>query len=280
MNFKKITASSLLLAGIAMSPHALAAQSFDGHTVNVAFEIWNNDDALLGDDVLLYIANKKDVLASDLAYPDEKDFYAYSPNIDHFYWDIDFSQNMIELTYASIDDHYIESYHPSRGFHFHDSENSLPDIINVIVDANFAPVGFDPELVTFDADNIYVNLNGSACFMDRMGSLPECANSGSPSGYNNRIKLTVEFAPEEPVDQATIDKLYDWAESKYPEYFPTHQDSFYIQGYYARFYQVTDVYIGSLEGSLYVHGTPFGGLLELGELSYWVEEMKKEAANK
>ncbi|SHN93581.1 hypothetical protein BHECKSOX_590, partial [Bathymodiolus heckerae thiotrophic gill symbiont] len=108
MNFKKITASSLLLAGIAMSPHALAAQSFDGHTVNVAFEIWNNDDALLGDDVLLYIANKKDVLASDLAYPDEKDFYAYSPNIDHFYWDIDFSQNMIELTYASIDDHYIE----------------------------------------------------------------------------------------------------------------------------------------------------------------------------
>ena len=116
--------------------------------------------------------------------------------------------------------------------------------------------------------------------MDRMGSLPECANSGSPSGYNNRIKLTVEFAAEDPVDEATIDKLYDWAESKYPEYFPTHQDSFYIQGYYARFYQVTDVYIGSLEGSLYVHGTPFGGLLELGELSYWVEEMKKEAANK
>lgn len=44
MNFKKITASSLLLAGIAMSPHALAAQSFDRHTINVAFELWLGDD--------------------------------------------------------------------------------------------------------------------------------------------------------------------------------------------------------------------------------------------
>ncbi|SHN93605.1 hypothetical protein BHECKSOX_623, partial [Bathymodiolus heckerae thiotrophic gill symbiont] len=74
--------------------------------------------------------------------------------------------------------------------------------------------------------------------------------------------------------------LYDWAELKYPEYFPTHQGSMDINGYYARFYQVTDAYIGSLEGSLYVYGAQFGGLLELGELSHWVEEMQKETDNK
>ena len=264
MNFKKITASALLLAGIAVSPHALAAQSFDGHTVNVAFEMWNSDDVLGGgDDVLFNLVNKKDVLASDSVYPDETDFYVFSAETDRFYWDIDFSQNMIELTYTSIDNYYISWKRPSVGFHFQDSENSLPDIINVIVDTAFAPTGFYPESVTFDADNIYVNFNGSTCFMYFMGHSPECANSDSPTGYNNRIKLTVEFAA---VDEETINELYDWLESKYPEYLPTHQDSFHIKGYYARFYQVTDAYIGSLEGSLYVYGTlSFGGLLELGD---------------
>ncbi|SHN93686.1 hypothetical protein BHECKSOX_822, partial [Bathymodiolus heckerae thiotrophic gill symbiont] len=45
-------------------------------------------------------------------------------------------------------------------------------------------------------------------------------------------------------------------------------------------YQGTDVYIGSLGGSLYAYGTQFGGLLELGELSHWAEEMQKETGNK
>ena len=83
----------------------------------------------------------------------------------------------------------------------------------------------------------------------------------------------MELDAKKAADEATLNQLYDWLESKYPEYLPTHQDSFYIQGYYARFYQLTDVYIGSLEGSLYVYGTPFGGLLELGTVSYWVEQM-------
>ena len=121
------------------------------------------------------------------------------------------------------------------------------------------PLVFNPDLVTFDADNIYVTLNGSKCFMARTESPHECDNSGSPTGYNNRIKLTVEFADDPTndeviIDQATLNQLYDWLESKYPEYLPTHQDSFYIQGYYARYYQGTDVYIGSLGGSLYAYG--------------------------
>ncbi|SHN93425.1 hypothetical protein BHECKSOX_204, partial [Bathymodiolus heckerae thiotrophic gill symbiont] len=251
MNFKKITASSLLLAGIAMSPHALAAQSFDGHTINVAFEIWDGDDV----SNLLEITNDKDVLASDSTYPDKTDFYVSSPDVDYFDWDIDFNQNVIEMTYASIeanDYDYEYSYIESKGFHFQDTENSLPDIINVTVDAKFAPDDFDPNLVTFDANNIYVNLKGSSCvnpsilITGNWSLIPGCDNPLSPTGFNNQIKLKVEFASDGTNDIVTIDKLYDWAESKYPEYFPTHQDSFYIQGYYARFYQGTDVYIGSL----------------------------------
>ena len=145
MNFKKITAYSLLLASIAVSPYALADQSFHGHTVNVAFEIWNSDDALLGDDVLRYIGHKKDVLASDSVYPDEKDFYALGGLPDVYDWDIDFNQNSIELTYVSIkiDDPYVKWPHTlPRGFHFQDSDNSLPDIVDVVVDVDLAPPGF------------------------------------------------------------------------------------------------------------------------------------------
>ena len=115
----------------------LAAQSFDGHTVNVAFEFWRITD---GSQVDLII-NEKDVVASDTAYPDEKDFYALGGYVNHFEWDIDFNQNVIELTYASIkldDPYYNWPYTGTRGFHFQDSENSLPAIINVIVDDTFA----------------------------------------------------------------------------------------------------------------------------------------------
>ncbi|SHN93784.1 hypothetical protein BHECKSOX_1055 [Bathymodiolus heckerae thiotrophic gill symbiont] len=146
MNFKKITAYSLLLAGIAMSPHALAEQSFHGHTVNVAFEYWHNDVHDDHGDFFL-LKNQKDVMASDSSYPDETDFYVVNPDIDYFYWDIDFSQNMIELAYTSIqavDDYNQTGGSTHKGFHFNDVKNSLPDIINVIVDDTFARNRSDP----------------------------------------------------------------------------------------------------------------------------------------
>ena len=285
MNLKKITASSLLLAGIAMSPHALAAQSFDRHTINVAFELW------LGDGVsnLLEITNQKDILASDWTYPDEKHFYASSAYPYSNEWGINFNQNRIELTYMSI--HSNIPAHEYRhtlpaGFHFQDIENSLPDIINVVVDDTIAPVGFRTDLVTFDADNIYVNLIDSMCLKEGGtgairdgGPMPLCDNSMSPTGFDNRINLIVEFAADEPVDQATIDGLYDWVESKYPKNLPTHQESFNIQGYSARFYEGTDIHIGSLKGYFYAYGKQFGGLLELGKVSSWVEKMDLDGAS-
>ncbi|SHN93721.1 hypothetical protein BHECKSOX_880, partial [Bathymodiolus heckerae thiotrophic gill symbiont] len=258
MNLKKILVSSLLLAGIAISPYALADQSFGGHTINAAFGKWDSNDAVNGGDVFFYITREKDVLASDLVYPDEKDFYVIDRFSYYFDWDIDFNENRIELTYVSIkaDDMYHQYiYTWSKGFRFRDSENSLPDIINVSVDSTFAPLGFDPELVTFDANNIYVNLKDSRCLWSKIpveGSndlVSECVNLLSPTGFNNRISLQVTFAHgeevdketideptidtcpaiDEPVndvviiDKETIDELYVWAESKFPEYFPSHQ---------------------------------------------------------
>ncbi len=40
---------------------------------------------------------------------------------------------------------------------------------------------------------------------------------------------------------SSIDAFYNWAESKFPQYFTSHQPSQKILGYYARHYLGTDI---------------------------------------
>lgn len=61
-----------------------------------------------------------------------------------------------------------------------------------------------------------------------------------------------------------LDQLYDWAEETYPEFFPSPQVSVTIEGYYARHYPTTDIYLGAKDNQVYVVGEPFGGLLNVG----------------
>ena len=60
-----------------------------------------------------------------------------------------------------------------------------------------------------------------------------------------------------------LDQLYDWAEETYPQFFPNPQISVTIEGYYARYYPTTDIYIGAKDKQVYVLGQPFGGLLHV-----------------
>jgi len=273
-DFKKIMIPSLVLAGAVISPLVLAQGSFDGHNVNVQFEIWGSDDV----SNLLGVTHELDILASDTTYPDAEDFYVFTPAIDHFNWALDFSQDTIEMTYTSIEvqdfDHQY-MYSSSKGFHFQDIDGSLPDIINVTVDSSFAPFGFDPMLVTFDENNIFVNLKGSMCHIGGMASMPTCTNLNSPTGYDNQIKLVVEFAGQaagDDVDYSRIDALFDALEVQYSEYFPNHQESSILLGYYVRYYPETDIYLGTKEGRLVVYGQQFGGLLDVGSLDFWLND--------
>ncbi len=268
----RIAAPVLLAASIVISPSVMAQGSFDGHNVNVKFEIWNSGDV----SSVKGVTNEKVVFASDATDPDEQDFYVFTEGVDTFDWDIDFDQQTIKLTYTSIEvqdfDHqYMYEY--STGFHFQDSDGSLPDIVNVTVDTSYAPFGLDPELITFDKDNIFVNLNGSMCHIAGMGSMPNCANPDSPTGYDNEIKLNVEFADVDMIDHARTDALFDALETQYSELFPSHQESFSLQGYYVRYYSETELYMGTLNGLLYGYGEMFGGLLEAGTLDDWYEEL-------
>jgi Tol biopolymer transport system component len=77
---------------------------------------------------------------------------------------------------------------------------------------------------------------------------------------------------ESNVVNSPIDKFYNWAEKEYPQYFSPHQTSQEILGYYARHYPAKNIYLGSKGGRVYVHGEPFGGLLDAGDLQGWLQK--------
>ncbi|MCK5898325.1 MAG: hypothetical protein KAG06_04570 [Methylococcales bacterium] len=270
-----ISISMMTLLGLSVSNTALA--TFEGKQVNIRWEIWNNANPGKGGSVLA-VRDERDVVANAANTPDIKDFHRLHNDFE--LWDVNFTGNEIEMKYTSIavrdfDHQYM--YMSSRGFHFEDTENNLPDIVNVTVDNRFAPFGFDPNLVSFDANNIYVGLKGSMCHTEAMNSMPTCTNPASPTGYDNQIKLNVQFAASAAptatsVNKAQIDAFFNWAEKKYPQYFPTTQASATLEGYYARHYAATNVYMGVKDGKLFVLGEPFGGLLPLGDVAKWLKE--------
>lgn len=285
MNKSKQTLLStcLLLSGTIISSTALAG-GFDNRDVNVRWEVWDISPKDGG--TVLATIDELDIKASSQNTPDIRGFHNHIGGgimTTFELWNIDFSGNSIELTYTSryvgdIDHQYM--YSGAEGFHFEDTKNNLPKIIGVTVDSSFAPHGFEPSLVTFDDNNIHVDLNGSMCHIDGMGSMPDCANLNSPTDYDNQIKLNVQFASgggSSPISKppvanivapnARIDALFNWAERTYPNYFPQHTASGDIMGYYARHYTTNDVYLGEKDGRVYVYGQPFGGMQDVGELN-------------
>jgi hypothetical protein len=64
--------------------------------------------------------------------------------------------------------------------------------------------------------------------------------------------------------EAKMDALFDWAENTYPDLFPNHQTSKMIEGYYARYYPLTNIYLGAKDKQVFAYGAPFGGLLNAG----------------
>ncbi|NOQ64923.1 MAG: hypothetical protein GQ582_10465 [Methyloprofundus sp.] len=277
--FKKLAVSSLLLTGLTLPSLAMAESSFDGHEMNVKFEGWILD----GNDIdeVAFVRNEVTVTASDSESPDAEGFHAMDENFN--IWDIDFNKQEIEMVFTSIeiqdhDNQYM--YMTPVGFHFEDADGSLPEILDVEVDDEFAPSSFNKDLVSFDADNIYVSLQGSMCHIAGMGGMPECTNDDSPTGYSNIIKVKVTFADdmsnmdnEENHEYDMADRVFDWIESEYAEFFPGNQESFDLEGYYVRYYPETELYMGVLDGKLYGYGDLFGGLLDAGELSTWLEDV-------
>ena len=261
-----------LTLALALAVPTVAHAVFDGKTVLVTSPTWASNTP--GESELGFTDSRL-VTVSNAVAPDLADFRAGGGGTADA-WDIDFNQNTITLDFAPI---YIRTlgdqvdymYMSSTGFHFQDSQGQLPPIVGVSVDDAFAPFGFDRNLVRFDENNIWVSLQGSMCHFYGMGSMPSCTHPASPTGYDNRIKVTVQFAggASEPValDKGRADRLFDWAEMSFPDLFPSREASFEILGYYARFYPASGIYVGIKDGHVFVTGGSFGaGIVDLGQL--------------
>ncbi|HEC15452.1 MAG TPA: VPLPA-CTERM sorting domain-containing protein [Sedimenticola sp.] len=192
--FTKAALTSAILCATTWSGGAAAASAgFDGKDITSSF--------VYGTIPLDTVT----VTASDAVNPDVDDLYSISGDR---IWDVDYAGNTITMTYDSINDGHEYMYGSSEhfGFHFEDTANNLPDILGITVDTTFAPHMFMPGLVSFDANNIWVDLAGSMCHAMAMGSMPSCMNGASPTGWNNQIGLSVDFgghhAPPVPLPAA------------------------------------------------------------------------------
>lgn len=67
-------------------------------------------------------------------------------------------------------------------------------------------------------------------------------------------------------------KLFDWAEKNYSQYFnPPKGGTFKVESYWVRYYKSTDVYIGTLGEEVYILGDIFNGLKHVGRISDFID---------
>ncbi len=187
----------LMLAFAVWGAQAQADPLFDGVEITTTWEYWNGSSPGEGG-TLVAVTDTDVVVADDITDPDVPDFHS-STGTDYELWDVDFWENEILLTYTSIyvqDSNHQYMYLSPVGFHFEDASDELPEITGVTVDSSFAPFGFNPAKVTFGENDIWIDLKGSMCHFGSMGSMPDCGNPSSPTGYDNEIIVTVTTVPE------------------------------------------------------------------------------------
>jgi len=117
-------------------------------------------------------------------------------------------------------------------------------------------LSYDATLQTYQATIDGFNLNG-------VYQLSVYASSAGNSDLTS-LPATVKIAVTG--DNATnINRLFDWAETNYPQFFaPAGQSSFEYAGYIVRYYSDTNNYVGIKDGQVYVYGNIFGGLKDVG----------------
>ncbi|MEO8767301.1 MAG: PEP-CTERM sorting domain-containing protein [Nitrosospira sp.] len=115
---------------------------------------------------------------------------------DFWSWQVDTAGNTLSLTWNKQSEFMnTSSIAPFIGFHISDTQNQLSDILGVsIANTAYIPAtlgnlidGFGPANLTFDADNIYINLNESM-WHDLM---PVPGQMGD--AFRDKISLAVNF---------------------------------------------------------------------------------------
>lgn len=84
-------------------------------------------------------------------------------------------------------------------------------------------------------------------------------------------KKTALAAPAGTDTIATSDRLLNFAEQSFPEYFPGHEPNRYLDGWVYRYYPTSGTYIAVIDWRVYILGGPFGPeVRDVGEVTQYV----------
>jgi hypothetical protein len=154
--------------------------------------------------------------------------------------------------------------------------------INVCISSRCSPTTLDHVWVTAivvdpaDSSRVYLG-SGSGLYKSLDGGAHwQQANNG-PYGVATMMidpvnadtivasdgSVMISYTFPRPSD---FDRVFDWAEAAYHNYFSPPTTTQSISGYQARWYPGTQTYLGVLDGEVYVYGTVFGGLLRVGRV--------------
>jgi hypothetical protein len=104
---------------------------------------------------------------------------------------------------------------------------------------------------------------------ERLGRMLASATvAPAPAGFAAALAAPAPVASR-PVAAITADQFFDWAESRFPEFFPTHEATLVWQSYTFRHYPRTGLYLAVSGGRVLALGVAQtgGALVDLGALA-------------
>ena len=94
--------------------------------------------------------------------------------------------------------------------------------------------------------------------------------------------LAIEFNPSKPASEegtypleSDSDRVFNWAEAYYPQFFTVPAASGYSAPYSYRYYARTGIYLGSANGRVLVHNGKEWNLLDVGSLADFLYVAKR-----
>lgn len=108
------------------------------------------------------------------------------------------------------------------------------------------------------------------------GKIAVAGYSKNSGNYNMAVVRLVNDTMGFPLATSDAERLFRWAELRYPTVFPPGAATQTIEGYTARYYAAPNNYLGIKDGYVYVLGATWGGLLNAGLLSGWITTISRE----
>jgi len=123
------------------------------------------------------------------------------------------------------------------------------------------------------AGKLTLTMGGSDDFVKGLALQPDgkILASGYSKSAGNYLIAVARFLNDGSAAQPSYERIFNWGEAVLPTYFPRGASTQSNSGYLLRLYS-TGYAVGTKSDRLYVYGTAFGGLLDLGPLSTWATQ--------